>query len=575
MGIQWRKNKNESNQPLSTLKSAYELLGIDKFPVTYDEVCKYFYLKTMDTELSQEQKNSYETAKEMILSKLSTNPFNQENSFKTDSYDPEIKIGLKKESILEKIKKKLLQIKGFKKVRETENQFTISENESDFILLKKKNRFGKNKSAIITIILIAGIVVLIFKGSIQSRDMYISKAESIQLLESQGVKLGNRTIDIKPENICSYTVKQKGYIPGIDICILERNYLLCTQSILTKISSLTAYKLDKSEVDTLLWDKVWESADDHIVEADLSGAWSGSFCIGDEELKDATLKFSMTENGYIEGIFSFKLANLIPGEIEITGKYDKSTNKFNIKGSNWLKRPSLFVTPSLNGYYDYQKEALVSSKDSSSIFEFKSTEANMSIFVPLLEEESASYLSNGKNHNIKLGKLCQFTYKIVNQTEESVEIVYTGVTNRDIVNFKVKGNAIFEKVDAFYILKGHSATAEYLSTSITGIYNGTEWVSDEEYKAVYEIYYSETDEMFLANVTLTRPFKKIEETRVISFENGGIKSKRLDVHSDKVEGDGESFALMNYEADQFCKEKDLILSKQIDTSNTLTIIPDR
>jgi len=571
MGIKWKKKKEEDTS-ITTLREAYELLGIDIFPVTYDKVCTQFYIKTMASGLTQEQKDNYEAAKRMILSKLSANPFIQESPMKVG--EENIEIGLKRESVLEYIKKRLLQIKCLKKRQiKIEEHVNMTEGETGFILLKRKKKIGKNKIHVVLLMLfISGIFISVLNILVQRQEMVITKSESIELLESQGVKIENKTITIAPENICNYTVQQKAYIPGINICILERNYLFSTKNILTRVSSQTAYKSEMVKTGDIIWKKVWENTENYIVDTALSGTWAGSFVIGDDDLKDAVLKITVTENGYIEGTLSFKLANLMPGKIEVAGKYDTSKNKFSIKGLDWIERPSLFVTPSLDGYYDYQKEALVSSEGSSAIFEIKNIEsAQVSIFAPLLEGENAVYAANGKKHNIELGNLTQFTYSIENQTDESVEIIYTGITNKNIVNFRVKGNAVFEKADTFYVLKNHSATAEYLSTSITGVYNGTEWLSDEEYKAVYKIYFSETDEMFLADVTLTKPFVTIKETRVITFEDGGIRAKRIDVLSDKVEGDGTAFALMNYEEDKFYSEKNLILDKQAENNNLITI----
>ena len=117
------------------------------------------------------------------------------------------------------------------------------------------------------------------------------------------------------------------------------------------------------------------------------------------------------ENGYIEGTLSTIAENSISEEYTVIGKYDKEKNELSIQDLEWIKQSDPEIVLLMKGYYDYEKEAIISTDNSHSAFELKCRELNLiSIFPLLLENEYASYRSNGKNHNIELGKLDQFIY---------------------------------------------------------------------------------------------------------------------------------------------------------------------
>jgi len=583
MGIIKRKKftENENNMQLTTLNGAYEILGITKFPITYDEVCTHFYIKTIDTNMDEEEKQKYIQAKELILAKLSTNPFTEEpvqEKGKMTS-DTDIEIGLKKENVLDKFKKKLLGIKVFfkKKRKENESFMDAQMEQEDIIILKpQKHIKEKNKKTLLHVLLVCGIVVAIYSFLIKGNEGSIGQEESIELLENYGITINGNPVTVKAEEITDYTLLSSKAIPIVNVDYLKCSYLLNKDNCLSRITSAGFYKNQISETGISEKTLIWEKSDCQIMEVTFDGIWSGN-CATDientDEVKDAQLNLTMTENGYINGIFSFKLANLLPGEIELEGKYDFKSNYFKIYGTSWIKRPSLFVTPTFEGYYDLGTESLVSDSDSSMVFSFQKEEKNHTLlFKPLLEQQSAFYEINSTQVSIPIEEIKEYKTTLVKEEDNLTEIRYSGVLDKDILDFTVQGNAIFIKENSMWKISNHTATANYLQTDIFGQYTGTEWVEEEEYTATYTIKPSEDGSSIVADVVLEKPFKKILETRKITFENGGIKAKRIDIISDEVIGDGEAFALMDYENDRLHTDNNLTLQKENNTAKDFAVI---
>ena len=528
------------------LEEAYKTLEIEQYPVTKEEVCMQYYKVLLKYNENSEYKERLDEAKKLILTKLSEDPFGRKK----------ITVKLRFSQVLNSIKSKNI-LNESRDWGEITSQFQSSK--GDDVTCSAKYTTKKNHKILKTL-LTAAIVLIILGGVLLKEEPLLeedtgtnmSLFTSLTQMEQDGISIEHSIMPVSKEDIADYNASTLFSIWGYQG--IKREFTYHQQEASAAIKVFTLYK-NSGE-----WKKIVEYANYTLLRIDIDGEWIGDYSVTEKyELVDSKLNLQSSKNGYITGEFSFTTEQGANGLIEIEGIYDLQNNHLKMNGNNWIDRPSLFMTPTFTGQYNIATGCLESTGRTNFHFQKKITESNpigKAMLLHFLSAECATY----KDNNIPLESLkyLQYTQTV---REDTCEIEYEAVLDRNIIDYNIKGPAQFIKSKEIWQLSKHHAQAECIAADISGIYMGKEYIDNKAWDVTYILTHTDNPSIYNAEVILKRGFKNVKEKREIHIIDGGITTKRLDIVEGNLYGNGNATSYINYPMDNFFNKNQLILTK--------------
>lgn len=577
-----------------TLKEAYELLHISAYPPTNEEIRIAYYREEYkcDGEKKEEKIQQLIQAKSIILDNITINPFIEEST-ERETFSAEKKISDVKNAEMRVFRKNKVCSK--KKISELFNETQNLEEDIEVEPVKGKPIKRTLLRFVLIVVAVIGILYFNFKNDTLKKAEtnpaatdksqqeekqetitmapYIDLEKAVYLAQSDGISLDTGILYPKKECMTDFLSSQNIYIPGINLILLDREFILHNSTASIKVKNKALYSFTETNNIDTSYKKIKDWSTYEILSISLDGIWTGDCTINNKHLLKANnIELSSTKNGYLSGKYKFFPETAQIALLLIEGQYDKTSNKFLLYGKEWLERPSLFVTPRLEGYYNPITDALESTQKNSNSARFsfkKEREPNnvieKEVACHLLKDSYATYQTSTQSYGIPLSQLTEITeISITGTKEETCEVSYKANLDRAIVDYTIEGKANFHKSSGMWLLTENEATATFKSIDLCGTYKGTEIIEEELYNGTYKIYPSTKENTYIAEVTLkpdTPSLKKIRELRNIEFIEMGIKMERTDLFNGEILGSSLKETYMDYTKDYFINKNGISLYK--------------
>lgn len=582
------KEKKKSNQTLSvhdllTLPQAYEILNIDYFPVSYEEVRISYYSQELRLEGKEEKIQLLKRARKLIFENININPFEEEGMLiQEEPIEEEIPEEKLTEDNLSKLKAVKCRLRSRKKGnKESANWKDLSseifqgESEPELHNVKEKKKskasqetqksVSKNRNRrnsgnknillfLLPLLFVIYIAYINYKGddgiakkgeiihnttSVKENELEEEPAEvnekiitiekSLEFLVRDGLKLQNRAVSFSLQEITEYVSEQSPIIPWLNICLLKREFEVNKGYISYRVSDYSLYRFKGSNEPQKQWRIITNIGHVQILNYDLTDLWKGSAVTGSGKfyLENVVLDTTCSENGYLTATLTFLSDRDKPAILKMEGLYNQRKNEFNLEPIEWIERPTLFVAPSFWGTIDLSEKKIVQKpKTKSTTFtligekENSTTNPSKEIISSLLRKQAAVY----EGEPLDLTELELKSYNMTKKQGNMYDLSFSGILEKGIGIYEIKGSAELHQYNNLWVLGEIDAKASLKELILEGQYKGSlEWEKNT---------YALEAEIYKENGQLKAKFK-IKE-KYLPMITKSIESRRIIVKEDSI-----------------------------------------